>query len=114
MSNQTPRRHLFRITLSRSLAERANHSRLGNIAPTEIAAALNVRGIRTARGGRWHVSNVKNPQRGVITKSVGGTRVAQLVSTALRTSKKSRTMFCAHALADGDGLPNATCATLGI
>ena len=25
-----------------------------------IAAALNVRGVRTARGGRWHVSNVKN------------------------------------------------------
>ena len=25
-----------------------------------IAAALNARGIRTARGGRWHVSNVKN------------------------------------------------------
>src|SRR4051794_9622997 len=53
-------------------------------------------------------------QRGVITKPVGGTRVAQLVSTALRTSKKSRTMLCAHALAAGDGLPDATCATLGI
>jgi len=25
-----------------------------------LAAALNARGIRTARGGRWHVSNVKN------------------------------------------------------
>jgi DNA invertase Pin-like site-specific DNA recombinase len=25
-----------------------------------IAAALNARGVRTARGGRWHVSNVKN------------------------------------------------------
>ncbi|MCB1499227.1 MAG: recombinase family protein [Bauldia sp.] len=25
-----------------------------------IAAALNNRGVRTARGGRWHVSNVKN------------------------------------------------------
>ncbi len=25
-----------------------------------IASALNARGIRTARGGRWHVSNVKN------------------------------------------------------
>jgi DNA invertase Pin-like site-specific DNA recombinase len=25
-----------------------------------IAGALNARGIRTARGGRWHVSNVKN------------------------------------------------------
>jgi DNA invertase Pin-like site-specific DNA recombinase len=25
-----------------------------------LAAALNSRGIRTARGGRWHVSNVKN------------------------------------------------------
>ena len=25
-----------------------------------IAAALDSRGIRTARGGRWHVSNVKN------------------------------------------------------
>ena len=34
----------------------------------------------------------KHPQRGVITKSVGGTRVAQLVSTAFRTSKKSRTI----------------------
>ena len=25
-----------------------------------IAQALNDRGVRTARGGRWHVSNVKN------------------------------------------------------
>jgi DNA invertase Pin-like site-specific DNA recombinase len=25
-----------------------------------LASALNNRGIRTARGGRWHVSNVKN------------------------------------------------------
>lgn len=25
-----------------------------------IAQALNSRGVRTARGGRWHVSNVKN------------------------------------------------------
>ena len=25
-----------------------------------LAAALNQRGVRTARGGRWHVSNVKN------------------------------------------------------
>ncbi|WP_244521415.1 recombinase family protein [Bauldia litoralis] len=25
-----------------------------------LAAALNNRGVRTARGGRWHVSNVKN------------------------------------------------------
>ena len=25
-----------------------------------IAAALDARGVRTARGGRWHVSNVKN------------------------------------------------------
>ena len=25
-----------------------------------IAAALNARGVRTARGGHWHVSNVKN------------------------------------------------------
>jgi DNA invertase Pin-like site-specific DNA recombinase len=25
-----------------------------------IASALNARGVRTARGGRWHVSNVKN------------------------------------------------------
>ena len=52
--------------------------------------------------------------RGVITKSVGGTLVVQLVSTSLRTSKKSRTMLWAQALAAGDGLPNATCATLGI
>jgi DNA invertase Pin-like site-specific DNA recombinase len=25
-----------------------------------VASALNGRGVRTARGGRWHVSNVKN------------------------------------------------------
>jgi DNA invertase Pin-like site-specific DNA recombinase len=25
-----------------------------------LANALNARGVRTARGGRWHVSNVKN------------------------------------------------------
>jgi hypothetical protein len=25
-----------------------------------FAAALNARGVRTARGGRWHVSSVKN------------------------------------------------------
>jgi DNA invertase Pin-like site-specific DNA recombinase len=25
-----------------------------------LAAALNERGVRSARGGRWHVSNVKN------------------------------------------------------
>jgi hypothetical protein len=25
-----------------------------------IATALDARGVRTARGGRWHVSNVKN------------------------------------------------------
>jgi hypothetical protein len=25
-----------------------------------LAGALNTRGVRTARGGRWHVSNVKN------------------------------------------------------
>jgi DNA invertase Pin-like site-specific DNA recombinase len=25
-----------------------------------LAAALNVRGVRTARGGRWHISSVKN------------------------------------------------------
>jgi DNA invertase Pin-like site-specific DNA recombinase len=25
-----------------------------------LAQALNARGVRTARGGRWHVSNVKN------------------------------------------------------
>lgn len=25
-----------------------------------LATALNHRGVRTARGGRWHVSNVKN------------------------------------------------------
>src|SRR5689334_7121553 len=57
---------------------------------------------------------VPHPQRLVITKTVGGTRVAQLVSTPFRTSKRSRTMVCAHALAAGDGLANATCATLGI
>ena len=59
-------------------------------------------------------SNSSRPQRGVITKSVGGTRVEQLVSTAFKTSKKSRTMACAHSLAAGEGLPTATCATLGI
>ena len=42
------------------------------------------------------------------------TLAVQLVSTALRTSKKSRTMLWAQALASGDGLPNATCATFGI
>jgi hypothetical protein len=26
-----------------------------------LALALNSRGVRTARGGRWHVSNVRNP-----------------------------------------------------
>src|SRR5262245_31093855 len=52
--------------------------------------------------------------RGVITKSVGGTLVVQLVSTPLRTSMKSRTRLWAHALAAGDGLPNATCARRGI
>ena len=25
-----------------------------------VAQALNDRGVRTARGGRWHVSNMKN------------------------------------------------------
>ena len=25
-----------------------------------LAGALNDRGVRTARGGRWHVSNVRN------------------------------------------------------
>jgi hypothetical protein len=25
-----------------------------------LADSLNARGVRTARGGRWHVSNVKN------------------------------------------------------
>ncbi|MEQ9814420.1 MAG: hypothetical protein RLO50_16705, partial [Azospirillaceae bacterium] len=28
-----------------------------------LADALNARGIRTARGGRWHVSNVRNVMR---------------------------------------------------
>ena len=28
-----------------------------------LAAALNSRGVRTARGGRWHVSNVRNVLR---------------------------------------------------
>jgi hypothetical protein len=28
-----------------------------------LASALNVRGVRTARGGRWHVSNVRNVLR---------------------------------------------------
>jgi len=30
-----------------------------------LADALNARGIRTARGGRWHVSNVRNVMRRV-------------------------------------------------
>ena len=29
-----------------------------------LALALNSRGVRTARGGRWHVSNVKNLMTG--------------------------------------------------
>ena len=28
--------------------------------PSDIAAALNARGIRSARGGKWHVSAVQN------------------------------------------------------
>jgi len=32
----------------------------GASSPTEIVAALNNRGIRSARGGRWHVSSVQN------------------------------------------------------
>ncbi|MEQ9814583.1 MAG: recombinase family protein [Azospirillaceae bacterium] len=31
-----------------------------------LADALNARGIRTARGGRWHVSNVRNVMRRVV------------------------------------------------
>ncbi|MEQ9811825.1 MAG: hypothetical protein RLO50_03530 [Azospirillaceae bacterium] len=31
-----------------------------------LADALNARGIRTARGGRWHVSNVRNVMRRVL------------------------------------------------
>jgi hypothetical protein len=34
-----------------------------------LAAALNARGIPTARGGKWHVSNVRN----IITRS--GTQI---------------------------------------
>ena len=34
---------------------------------TSAIAALNDRGVRTARGGRWHVSNVKN----LIERAVG-------------------------------------------
>jgi hypothetical protein len=29
-----------------------------------LASALNIRGVRTARGGRWHVSNVNVTYRG--------------------------------------------------
>lgn len=32
----------------------------GTKTPKEIAAALNARGVRTARGGRWHDSTVRN------------------------------------------------------
>jgi len=32
----------------------------GAITLAGIAVALNARGIRTARGGRWHVSTVQN------------------------------------------------------
>src|SRR5215510_13719719 len=66
--------------------------------------------LRTLRAGHCRTRLTV----GVISKSVGGTLVVQLVSTSLRTSKKSRTMLWAHALASSDGLPNATCATLGI
>ncbi|HEX9905956.1 MAG TPA: recombinase family protein [Propylenella sp.] len=34
--------------------------RSGATTLTAIAAALNARGIRTARGGKWHVSTVQN------------------------------------------------------
>ena len=51
---------------------------------------------------------------GVIRKRVGGTQVVQLVSTLVRTLKNDLTILWAQALAAGDGLPNATCATLGI
>src|SRR5690349_6149034 len=49
-----------------------------------------------------------------MTQSVGGTCATQLVSAALGVSKNDRTIDHAHALAAGDGLPNATCAMFGI
>jgi Recombinase len=41
------------------LTRLTNH-RIGVTDLRGIAQALNDRGVRTARGGRWHVSNVKN------------------------------------------------------
>jgi len=38
----------------------AKLSEAGIISYRGIAAALNGRGVRTARGGRWQVSNVRN------------------------------------------------------
>lgn len=41
-----------------------------------LAAALNNRGVRTARGGRWHASNVKNPvDDDTLTRQVPGERL---------------------------------------
>ena len=43
------------------LAEVVEHIRAsGSTSLRAIAAELNARGILTRRGGRWHVSNVKN------------------------------------------------------
>jgi hypothetical protein len=42
----------------RPIIETLRASGLSNL--RGLADALNVRGVRTARGGRWHVSNVRN------------------------------------------------------
>jgi hypothetical protein len=50
----------------------------------------------------------------LITKLVAGTLPMQLVSALFGASKKDRVIAYAHSLAAVEGLPNATCATLGI
>jgi hypothetical protein len=50
----------------------------------------------------------------LITKLVAGTPSTQLVSALFGASKKDRVIAYAHSFAAVEGLPNATCATLGI
>ncbi|WP_108896101.1 recombinase family protein [Palleronia abyssalis] len=38
-----------------------------------MAADLNARGIRTRRGGQWHMSTVRNLLKRIEGSSVGGT-----------------------------------------